>query len=207
MKDKTIIMSVRRKYTLGVINDEYAAQFESIVSKYATRSTESSSHMYFGRQPINSDEFSQDVLFFQLEGESESMLDKKVNDLIGELNEFDADYVLGDDETGELLVTVSYGGQIVIKFDNVDFIEKGTFKKIDELKVLRTDYGYCRGYKPIFRPIEGNHVDSKNLQPEVIYILANSGENLLKLRDFLTEKVKAINPDFKVEFTWFFKDE
>ena len=139
------------------------------------------------------------------ESESESGLQKKVNDLIADLNKLEGDYALRDDETGELLVTVRYGGQIAVKFDNIKTLEKGTFKKIDEFKSLNTDFGYCKGFKPNFRPIEGN-VENVEIKPEIIYITADSEENLLKLRDYLTDKIKEIDPDFLVEFTCFFDD-
>ena len=127
------------------------------------------------------------------------------NDLIADLNKLDGDYALRDDETGELLVTVRYGGQIAVKFDNIKTLEKGTFKKIDEFKSFSTDFGYCKGFKPNFRPIEGN-VENVEIKPEIIYITADSEENLLKLRDYLTDKIKEIDPDFLVEFTRFFDE-
>ena len=200
-------MSIKRNYILGIINDKTILEFEGVISRYASMSRASSSNMYFSKQPIDSGEISQDVIFFQIESENESILDKKVNDLISELNELGGDYVLRDDETGEMLVTVRYGGQIAIKFDNLKTLKKGTFEKIDELKSFNADFGYCKGFKPNFRPIEGNSIEDLNVNPEVIYITADSSENLLKLRDFLTTKVKEIDSDLEVEFTWFFKDE
>ena len=200
-------MSIKRNYILGIINDKTILEFEGVISRYASMSRASSSNMYFSKQPIDSGEISQDVIFFQIESENESKLDKKVKDLISELNELEGDYVLRDDETGEMLVTVRYGGQIAIKFDNLKTLKKGTFEKIDELKSFNADFGYCKGFKPNFRPIEGNSIEDLNVNPEVIYITADSSENLLKLRDFLTTKVKEIDSDLEVEFTWFFKDE
>lgn len=200
-------MSIKRNYILGIINDKTILEFEGVISRYASMSRASSSHMYFSKQPIDSGEISQDVIFFQIESENESKLDKKVKDLISELNELEGDYVLRDDETGEMLVTVRYGGQIAIKFDNLKTLKKGTFEKIDDLKSFNADFGYCKGFKPNFRPIEGNSIEDLNVNPEVIYITADSSENLLKLRDFLTSKVKEIDSGLEVEFTWFFKDE
>ena len=205
MKNIFYVMSVKRNYIVGIINDETIPQFETVLSQYATSIKESSSHMYFGKQPIDSDKISQDVRFFNMESESESGLQKKVNDLIADLNKLEGDYALRDDETGELLVTVRYGGQIAVKFDNIKTLEKGTFKKIDEFKSFSTDFGYCKGFKPNFRPIEGN-VENVEIKPEIIYITADSEENLLKLRDYLTDKIKEIDPDFLVEFTCFFDD-
>lgn len=200
-------MSIKRNYILGIINDKTILEFEGVISKYASMSRASSSHMYFSKQPIDSGDVSQDVIFFQIECENESKLDKKVKDLISDLNELEGDYVLRDGETGEMLVTVRYGGQIAIKLDKLKTIKKGTFEKIDELKSFNADFGYCKGFKPNFRPIEGNSIEDLNINPEVIYITADSSENLIKLRDFLTDKVKEIDSGLEVEFTWFFKDE
>lgn len=200
-------MSIKRNYILGIINDNAIPEFEGTVSRYASMSRESSSHMYFSRQPVDSSDISQDVIFFQLESENKSELDGKVKSLISDLNELKGDYVLRDDETGELLVTVRYGGQITIKFDNLKIIKKGTFEKIDELKSFKTDFGYCKGFKPNFRPIEGNSVEDLNVEPEIIYITASSSENLMKLRDLLTDEVKKIDAGLEVDFNWFFNGE
>ena len=200
-------MSIKRNYILVIINDNAIPEFEGTVSRYASMSRESSSHMYFSRQPVDSSDISQDVIFFQLESENKSELEGKVKSLISDLNELKGDYVLRDDETGELLVTVRYGGQIAIKFDNLKIIKKGTFEKIDELKSFKTDFGYCKGFKPNFRPIEGNSVENLNVEPEIIYITASSSENLMKLRDLLTDEVKKIDAGLEVDFNWFFNDE
>ena len=74
-------MSIKRNYILGIINDKTILEFEGVISKYASMSTASSSHMYFSKQPIDSGEISQDVIFFQIESENESILDKKVNEI------------------------------------------------------------------------------------------------------------------------------
>lgn len=90
-------------------------------------------------------------------------------------------------------------------FDKLKTIEKDTFKKIDKLKSINADFGYCKGFKPYFRPIDGNSIGDVRVRLEVIYITADSGEKLLKLMYYLTEGVNEIHPGFEVEFTWFFK--
>lgn len=199
-------MSVKRNFVIGIFDEKSTPRFESIVSRYASQYSLSSSHMYFAKQPIDSNEFSDDVIFFNMESENESVFEKKVNDLIGELNGLDVDYILGPDHPGKLLVTLDCGGQIAVKFDNLKTLEKGTFKKIDELKILRTDFGYCKGFKPNFRPIEGNSTENFEIEPEIIYIVSDTEENLFKLRDYVTDRVMEINPDFEVEFTLFFDE-
>lgn len=197
-------MSIKRNYIIGIINDDYIDKVDTVISQYASVSGESSSHMYFQKQPVDPNNISQDVIFFQLQSENKMMLYKKVEDLINELDSLKIDYVLRDDETGELLVTVKYGGQVAITFDNLKTLPKGTFEKIDELKSIHTDFGYCKGFKPNFRPIEGNPIDGLKFKPEIIYITSDSKENLMKLRDYITEKTKEINPDLETEFTVFF---
>lgn len=197
-------MSVKRNYIVGIINDENIDKVDNVISKYANVSKESSSHMYFQKQPIDQNNISQDVIFFQLVSENQESLNEKVKELINDLDSLKTDYVLRDDETGELLVTVKYGGQVAITFDNMKTLPKGTFEKIDELKSLSTEYGYCKGFKPNFRPIEGNPIDGLKFKPEIIYITADSKENLLKLSEYLSEKTKEINPDLETEFTIFF---
>ena len=132
-------------------------------------------------------------------------MNKKVENMINDLQNLKVDYVLRDEETGEFLVTVKYGGQVAIKFDHIKFLKKGTFQKIDELKFFNTEYGYCKGFKPNFRPLEDKSIEDIEVLPEIIYITANSEENLLKLRDYLFDKVSQINPDLETEFTWFFR--
>jgi hypothetical protein len=41
--------------------------------------------------------------------------------------------------------------------------------------------------------------------PEIIYITSDSEENLLKLRDYISQKALEIDQDLETEFTWFFK--
>ena len=197
-------MTIKRKYVIGIINDEKISEVNNILHKYASLTKESSSHMFFMKQPIDPSQISQDVTMFTMESESDAKMDENVKDLIDELEGLNTDYVLRDDETGKLLVTVGYGGQISIKFDHVESIPKGTFEKIDELKSLHTDFGYCKGFKPNFRPLEGVSVADLEMEPEIIYITANSEENLFKFRDYVIQKVMEINPTLKTKFTLFF---
>ena len=197
-------MTIKRKYVIGIINDEKISEVNNILHKYASLTKESSSHMFFMKQPIDPSKVSQDVIMFTMESESDEKMDEKVKDLIDELEGLNTDYVLRDDETGKLLVTVGYGGQISIKFDYVESIPKGTFEKIDELKSLHTDFGYCKGFKPNFRPLEGVSVANLEMEPEIIYITADSEENLFKFRDYVIQKVMEINPTLKTKFALFF---
>ena len=87
-----------------------------------------------------------------------------------------------------------------IKFDKIKIIPEGTYEKIDELKYLKTEFGSCRGYKPKFRPLEGKPIENVDIIPEPIYMFCDSREDLLKLKDYLYEKIMGINPDLELEF-------
>lgn len=199
-------MVVKRNYVVGIVNDGCIDEVNEIIRRYATVTKEYSSHMYFVKQPLNYGDFAHDLTFFSLESESEEDVDRKVQDLIDDLENLNADYVLRDEQAGKLLVTVRHGGRIIIKFDDVKLIRKGTFAKIDELKSLHTDFGFCKGFKPDFRPLEGVSVEDLHIVPEIIYIASDTEENLFKFRDYVIEKVSEIDPDLKTEFTLSFDE-
>lgn len=198
-------MTIKRKFILGVINEADITKVNDVITPYVTEIKDISSHMYFAKQPIDPTHIPNDVFFFQITAENELKMNKKVENMINDLQNLKVDYVLRDEETGEFLVTVKYGGQVAIKFDRIKYLKKGTFQKIDELKFFNTEYGYCKGFKPNFRPLEDKSIEDIEVLPEIIYITANSEENLLKLRDHLFDKVSQINPDLETEFTWFFR--
>ncbi|WP_405307064.1 hypothetical protein [Methanobrevibacter sp.] len=197
-------MSVRN-FILGVINCSKVSDVNDILSQYATEAKDTPSYIYFSKQPIDTNNISNDVIFFKITAENDTLLNKQVENLINDLNNLKTDYVLRDEKTGEFLVTVKYGGQVAIKFDNVKFLKKDTYKKIDGLKYTNTKYGYCKGFKPNFRPLEGKSAKNLEILPEIIYITSDSEENLLKLSDYVSKKVKEIDPNLETEFKWFFR--
>ena len=85
----------------------------------------------------------------------------------------------------------------------MNFIKEGTYEKIDELKNFKSEFGICRGYKPNFRLMEGQHYENLNNKPEGIYLLCRSQENLMQLKELLSEKIMEIDPDFVIEFIQF----
>lgn len=194
-----------RNYIIGIVNDNDIPKISKVILQYAVMTKETSSHMFFSKQPVDPKRISQDFIFLQIAGDNETMLEKKLENMINDLDDLNAAYVLRDQESGEFLVTVKYGGQITIKFDNVKTIEQGTFAKIDELKFLDEDFGYCKGFKPNFRPVEGKSIEDLEVLPEEIYIVSDSEQNLLKLRDYIYQKVKDIDSDLEIEFSWFFR--
>lgn len=198
-------MSVKRNFILGIINDKAITEANNVISQYAKDAKDTSSHMYFAKQPIDSNIISNDVIFFDIEAESDLQLDKQLENMIDDLDALNIDYVLRDNDSGEFLVTVKYGGQIAVKFDKVKYLKEGTFEKIDELKFLNTDFGYSKGFKPSFRPVEGRSIENMQVLPEIIYIASDSEENLITLRDHIFQKVSQIDSSLETEFTWFFR--
>ena len=193
-------MVVQRNYVIGIINDESIRDINDIVLSYSRVTQQSTSHMYFAKQPVDNNKMNMDVTFFQLEDENISRLRKKLTNLIHELDKLNTDYVLRDDESGRMLVIVDYGGKLIIKFDNVDIIKEGTFDRINELKQLKTDFGYTKGFVPNFRPVEGKSVKGMLINPEIIYLISHSTEDLSKLIDFVSEEIRKIDPNLTAEF-------
>lgn len=190
----------KRNFAIAIMDCKKITEVNEILAKFAKITQETSSHILFDVQPINSDEITHDLTFFQIETDDEFVLNKKLNDMISNLDELDTDYILRNDDTGELIVFIDYAGTITIKFDNLEIIKEGTYKKIDELKLAKTEFGYCKGYKPKFRPIEGNSIEGHAIKPEIIYLFSDSSENLLKLNDFISEKIREIDEKFELKF-------
>ncbi|WP_405264861.1 hypothetical protein [Methanobrevibacter sp.] len=198
-------MSVKQNFILGVFKNSKVSKVNTIISQYAVAYKDTTSYMYFAKQPIDTTNITNDIIFFQITAENKMILNRKVKNLINDLDELNTDYILKDYDSGEYLVTIKYGAKVTIKFDNVKFLKPGTFKKIDELKFINNDLGYCKGFKPNFRPLEGNSTENLEVLPEIIYITSDSEENLLKLRDYIFKKALEIDSNLETEFTWMFK--
>ncbi|WP_462315428.1 hypothetical protein [Methanobrevibacter sp.] len=195
-------MAIKKNYALTNLETEKIPDVNKILRKYATISFKSSSHIYFDMEPINN-EVIEDMTFFQLEAEDETSLDEKFKELVNEIDQIIRNYAIRDETTGELLVYLKYVGELSIKFDNMSIIRQGTYEKIDELKNFKSEFGICRGYKPNFRVMEGKHYEKINNKPEGIYLLCHSQENLMKLKELLSEKIMEIDSDLVVDFTQF----
>lgn len=195
-------MAIKKNYAITNLETEKIHDVNKIILKYATITFQSSSETYFNMAPIN-DEVIKDMTFFQLESEDEAGLNEKFKELTKEIDQLIRNYAIRDENTGELLVYLKFVGELSIKFDNMSFIKEGTYEKIDELKNLKSEFGICRGYKPNFRIIEGQYLENKYIKPEGIYLLCHSQENLMKLKELLSEKIMEIDSDFEIEFTQF----
>lgn len=178
-------------------------KMDEIIRKYANITTESSSHIYFNTQPVDSSEITHDLIFFQIEGEDENIIDEKLNELIGDIDGLKIDYSLRDEDTGDMIVYVKFVAALDIKFDKLKIIKKGTYKKIDELKSYKSDLGTCKGYRPYIRPLESKPLEIRNINPESIYLFCHSQEDLMKLKDELSEKIMEIDSDFEIGFRQF----
>ena len=203
MKTKILIMTVKKNLAAAIMHTERIGDFDEIISQNANITKKSFSHIIFDTQPVNQDEITHDITFFQIEGEDESAVEEKLNSLIEKLDELHSDYTLRDEDRGKMIVALDFVGMLKINFDNIKIIEKGTYKKIDDLKHTETEFGYCKGYKPDFRPIEGNPIENAKIEPEKIFLFSDSRENITKLSDYLTEKVMEIDSSFEVEYIAF----
>jgi len=195
-------MAVKKNYAITNLETEKIPDVNNIIRKYSTVSFKSSSHIYFDMEPVNN-KVIEDMTFFKLEAEDESSLDEKFKELVNEIDQIISNYAIRDENTGELLVYLKFVGELSIKFDNMNFIKEGTYEKIDELKNFKSEFGICRGYKPNFRLMEGQYYENLNNKPEGIYLLCRSQENLMQLKELLSEKIMEIDPDFVIEFTQF----
>lgn len=196
-------MVIKKNYAITNLETETIHEVNKIIRKYASITLQSSSHIYFDMEPTNYNEIIEDMTFFQLESKHETGLDEKFKELTEEIDQLISNYAIRDEDTGELLVYLKFVGELCIKFDNISVIKEGTYKKIDELKNLKTEFGFCRGYKPNFRLMEGQHFENMSSKPEGIYLLCRTQENLMKLKELLSEKIMEIDPDFEIEFTQF----
>lgn len=196
-------MSVTKKFAAIILDHENIHEFNKILVEYGDATRQSSSHILFNIKPINMNQIDQDLSFFRITAETENDIKNKLSEIMDKLNEMNADYGIRDEETGEIFSTINAGCALDIKFDKIKIIPEGTYKKIDELKNTKTEFGYCVGYKPPFRPIESKEIDNIEIKDETIYFFSRTKESHAKLKDCLTEKIMEINPDFILEFRTF----
>ena len=147
------------------------------------------------------------MIYFKFDYEDESLLNEKLNNMIDELNQETIYYILRDEGAGKILVTLDYICAMDIKFDNIKIIKEGTYKKIDELKSLKTEFGACKGYRPNFRPLESNPIGNITIKTENIYLFCRTREDFDKMKDFMSKRIMEIDSDLKVEYRelFFFK--
>ena len=192
-------MVLKKNFSIAIVDIEKIGEINKVLIKYATSIREYSSHLYFNLDPIHAEDIYMDITLFQLEYENESDLDKKLNVLIEALNRLNTGYAIRDEDTHEMIVEIEHVIALDIKFDNVKFIKKGTYEKIDEINHLKTEFGICKIYNPNFRPIENISIENMEIRPETIYLFSDSEENLSKLKTLVFEKIKEIDSDLEIE--------
>lgn len=192
-------MSVKKKFSLAIVDVEKIDEINTIILKYGFDLQQYSTHTYFNLAPIDADHIYKDISFFQLESENESGVNKKLTDLIEEINQLDTQFAIRDEETHEMIVEINRVIAIYIHFDKVKFINEGTYEKIDAIDHLKTEFGICKTYNPNFRPLENRPLENMIAEPEIVYLFADSEENLSKLKDLICEKIMEIDSDFELE--------
>ena len=196
-------MSIRGNFAISILDFDKISEANKIILENADTTIQSSSYLIFDKQPINQKEIPKDFIIFKLDAEDKTDLNKRLNDIILKLDQLNVDYALRNQDTDEMLVYVEFVGVLHIKFDKIKIIKKDTFKKIDELKDFKTELGKCIGYLPDFRPIESKPIGDIEIKPESIYLFCHSLENLLELKNILTEKILEIDSDFEVDYKQF----
>ena len=193
-------MAITKKFSLVILDLERISDINKILVEYADSTTHGSSHVLFDIDSINTFDTTLDLSFFRICGENEKEIKDKLNQLIDKLNQLDTDYGIMDNETEEMFTTITCAGAFDIKFDNLKVIPEGTYEKIDALKNIKTEFGYCKGYKPAFRAVESKDISDIDVPLETIYYLSRTAEEYAKLKEYLTEKIMEINPDLIIEY-------
>ena len=78
-------MAVKKNYAITILETEKIPDVNNIIRKYSTVSFRSSSYIYFDMEPVNN-EVIEDMTFFKLEAEDESILDEKFKELTNEID-------------------------------------------------------------------------------------------------------------------------
>ena len=196
-------MVVKKNFSIAIVDIEKINEINKIIMRYATSVKEYSSHYYFDLRPMQGEDICMDITLFQLESENEFALNKKLNDLIKELDQLNTNYAIRNEDTAELIVEIEHVIALDIKFDNVKFIKEGTYEKIDGFNHLKTEFGVCKTYNPSFRSIENMSTENKVIEPETIYLFSSNAEDLSKLKAFVSEKIMEFDSDLEIEFKQF----
>ena len=81
-------------------------------------------------------------------------------------------------------------------------MQPDTLKQLDKIKVLKTEFGYCKGNKPFIRPMETTHLMDVGYS-ELIYLISDSVDHIIDLKLLVENKLLEIDSNFKVEFRLF----
>lgn len=196
-------MSVKRRFVITVLDYKRIPDVSDTIIKHADITMKSSTHVYFDAQPTDYAEITEDVIFFEMEADNAFAMDKNIDKLLADLNHLNTDYGMRDEDSGEMIEYVKFVGALYIKFDDLEIIKEGTYEKIDELKHYESTWGMSKGYNPNFRPIESQPLENMEIKPEIIYLFCHSQENLMNLKEELSEKILKIEPGLKLDFKQF----
>lgn len=196
-------MVFKRNFSIAIVDVEKIDEINKVIVKYTNNVQKYSSHFYFNLDPVNFEDIAMDITLFKLEVENESDMDKKLEDLVGELDQLNTGYAIRDEDTHEMIAEIEHVIALIVKFDNVKFIKEGTYEKIDEMNHLKTEFGICKKYNPNFRPLENVSTDDIEVKPEIIYLFSDTAEDLSKLKVMIVERIMEIDSDFEVEFAPF----
>ena len=192
-------MFIERKFSIVIVDIEKIDEINNVIIRHSTFLKQYSTHFYFNLSPIHDHDISMDITFFKLESDNESELDKKLDNLIEELNQLNTGYAIRDENTHEMVVEIEHVMALDIKFDNVKFIKEGTYEKIDRLNHLKTEFGICKNYNPNFRSVENQSIETMHVEPETIYLFSDSQENLSRLKAMVFEEIMEIDSDFEID--------
>ena len=192
-------MVIKKKFSIAIVDIERIGDVNNIILKYTTTIQQYSTYFYFNLNPVHVEDVCMDITFFQLESENQSSFDKKLNDLIEELNQLNTLYSLRDEDTGEIILKIEQVIALDIKFGNVKFLKEGTYEKIDAMNHLKTEFGICKNYNPNFRPLENISIENTDVNPETIYLFSDSAENLSKLKTLVSQKINDIDSNLEIE--------
>lgn len=192
-------MVIKKKFSIAIVDIERIGDVNNIILKYTTTIQQYSTYFYFNLNPVNVEDVCMDITFFQLESENQSSFDKKLNDLIEELNQLNTGYAIRDEDTHDMIVEIEQVIALDIKFGNVKFLKEGTYEKIDAMNHLKTEFGICKNYNPNFRPLENISIENTDVNPETIYLFSDSAENLSKLKTLVSQKINDIDSNLEIE--------
>ena len=122
--------------------------------------------------------------------------DSTLKDLINELGELCKYVTFKDIDSKEVL---QYIGRIIISFDKIESIKVGTLDKLDEIRVLKSELGYCKGYKPDIRIMETSNAVNMGYS-EVIYLVSDSLDKLVKLDLLVEDKLFEFDSNIELDF-------
>ena len=171
-------MTISKKLSIIIFDHNKISNVNHVIFNYTDSFSKSSSHILFDVEPISLSDIAEDLTFFRISADDEESLDKKIDNLFEDLNQLNTDYSIRNVGTGEFYTAIDSIGKLIIKLDKFETVPEGTYKQIDKYKNIKTEFGYCKGYKPSYCPIEGNSIENLKIMDENIYLFSKSSQNM-----------------------------